>query len=180
MFWWYAARATGIVAWALASAAMVWGLLLSTRSARGLAKPVWVLDLHRYLGLLTLLVTTAHLGALVADSFVPFGWADLFVPGASSWKTMPVAYGVTAFWLFAIVEVSSLLKAQLSQRAWARIHLASFGSWILATVHYLQAGTEGSNPVVLLSVEAVTALVLYLTLVRILAPRRRRTAPARA
>jgi hypothetical protein len=67
-FFWYAARSTGIVAWALAAAAVIWGLLLSTRSARGLAKPVWVLDLHRYLGVLTLVVTASHLGALVADS----------------------------------------------------------------------------------------------------------------
>jgi sulfoxide reductase heme-binding subunit YedZ len=174
--WWYAARATGIVAWALAAAAVIWGLLLSTRSARGLAKPVWVLDLHRYLGVLTLVATGAHLGALVADSFVHFGWADLFVPGASSWKTMPVALGVTAFWLFVVVEVSSLLKSHLSQRVWARLHLTSFAAYVLATAHYLQAGTERTNPIVLLSIEVVTALILYLTLLRILAPRRKRAA----
>ncbi len=40
--WWYLARSTGIVAWALAAASVIWGLLLSTRSARGIAKPVWV------------------------------------------------------------------------------------------------------------------------------------------
>lgn len=172
--WWYLARSTGIVAWALAAASVIWGLLLSTRSARGIAKPVWVLDLHRHLGMLTLVITGVHLGALVADSFVAFDVVDLLVPGASSWKTAPVAWGVIAFWLLVAVELSSLLKARLAQRTWARIHLASFGAYVLATVHFLQAGTERTNVAVALSVQVVTAIVLYLTLLRILAPRRAR------
>lgn len=170
--WWYLARSTGMVAWALAAASVIWGLLLSTRSARGIAKPAWVLDLHRHLAMLTLVVTGIHLGALVADSFVPFDLADLLVPGASSWKTRPVALGVVAFWLLVAVEVSSLLKARMANRTWARIHLASFGAYVLATLHFLQAGTERTNVAVALTVQVVTAIVLYLTLLRILVPRR--------
>lgn len=173
-FWWYAARATGMVAWAVAAAAVIWGLLLSTRSARGLAKPAWVLDLHRWLGALTLIITVAHLGALAADSFVHFGWSELLVPGASPWKTVPVAWGVVAFWLLLVVEVSSFFKRQLGQRSWARIHLLSFVAYLMATAHYLQAGTERTNPLVLLTVEAVTAVVLYLTILRVLAHRKAR------
>lgn len=170
-FWWYAARSTGIVAWALAAASVLWGLLLSTRSARGLAKPVWVLDLHRFMGGLTMLVVLAHMGALVGDSFVHFGAADLLVPGQSAWKTVPVAIGIVAFWLLALVELTSLVKKRLPNKLWARIHLLSFVAYVLATLHYLQAGTERANPIVLLSVEVVSAAVLFLTLLRILAPR---------
>lgn len=169
--WWYAARSSGIVAWALAAAAVIWGLLLSTRSARGLAKPAWVLDLHRYLGALTLVALAVHLGALAADSFVHFGWADLFIPGATSWRTGPVALGVVAAWMLVAVEGSSLLRTRLPRKVWSRIHLLSFPVYVLATVHYLQAGTERTNPIVLLTVEATTAIVLGLTILRILAPR---------
>ncbi|MEZ5137330.1 MAG: ferric reductase-like transmembrane domain-containing protein [Acidimicrobiales bacterium] len=171
--WWYVARSTGMVAWAVAAASVVWGLLLSTRSARGVAKPAWVLDLHRHLGMLAVVLTGVHLGALVADTYVAFGPADLFVPFASSWKPGAVALGVVAFWLLVAVELSSLLKARLSHRWWARIHLASFAVYLLATLHLLQAGTERTNVAVVLLVEVVTALVLFLTLLRILAPRRR-------
>jgi DMSO/TMAO reductase YedYZ heme-binding membrane subunit len=153
---------------------VIWGLLLSTRSARGLAKPAWILDLHRYLGAVTLGVTAAHMAALVADSFVHFGWKELLIPGASPWKTAPVAWGVIAMWLFAIVQISSLAKRRLKQRTWARLHLLSFVAYVTATAHYLQAGTERSNPIVLFSVEAVTALILYLTLLRVLAHRKAR------
>ena len=30
-FWWYVARAGGVVAWALSTVSVVWGLMLSTR-----------------------------------------------------------------------------------------------------------------------------------------------------
>lgn len=172
-FWWYASRSTGLVAWGAAAASVIWGLLLSTRSARGLAKPVWVLDLHRWLAVLTLVATGAHLGSLVADTYVHFGVADLLVPFASSWKPAPVAWGVIAFWLFVVVEVSSLVKARIPNRLWTRLHLLSFGAYVLATLHYLQAGTERTNAAVLLVVEVTTGLVLFLTLLRILAPRKR-------
>jgi len=173
-FWWYAARSSGIVAWALAAASVIWGLLLSTRSARGIAKPSWVLDLHRFLGALTLAAVVVHLSALVADTFVPFRLSDLLVPGASAWKTVPVAFGVIAFWLVVAVEASSLVRRRLPNKVWARIHLLSFVAYGLATLHYLQAGTERSNPIVLLAVEAASAIVIGLTMLRILTPRRRR------
>ena len=76
--------------------------------------------------------------------------------------------------------VSSLLKRQLSRTAWARIHLLSFLAYILATAHYLQAGTERTNPVMLITVEVVTAAILFLTILRVLAHRRpKRAAPKR-
>lgn len=173
--WWYLARSSGIVAWALAAAAVILGLVLSTRSARQRMRPVWVLDLHRYLGGLTIVALAVHLAALAADSFVTFGWADLFVPGASEWRTAPVALGIVAFWAVVVVEASSLLRTRIPKRLWSRLHLLSFPVYVLATLHYLLAGTERANPVLLLVVEATSALVLGLTILRVLAPRPGRT-----
>ena len=167
-FWWYVTRSTGMVAWGVAAASVLWGLLLSTRSARKLLRPVWVLDLHRFLGGLTVVVVIAHLAALVADSFVHFGAADLLVPGASSYKTTGVALGIVAFWLLALVEVTSLLRRRLSKRTWATIHLASYLVYAAATYHYLLVGTERTNPAMLLVVEITSAAVLFFTILRIL------------
>ena len=41
--------------------------------------------------------TAIHLVGLVADSCVHFGCSEILVPGASAWKTVPVAWGVVAF-----------------------------------------------------------------------------------
>ena len=48
--WWWLARATGIVAWCMVTASIVWGLTLSSRLVRRRKVPAWLLDLHRYLG----------------------------------------------------------------------------------------------------------------------------------
>ena len=78
-----------------------------------------------------MLFLAVHLGALVADSYVHFGVADLLVPFASSWKSGAVAWGVVAFWFLIAVEVSSLMMRRLPRRTWRAIHLTSY----LAAVH---------------------------------------------
>ena len=94
---WYAVRAFGLVAYALLTASMVWGLWMSTRAP---APPrqgrPWVLDVHRSLGAVALLFTVAHLGALLADSFVRFDPVEVLVPFASysgkSWAVAEAAF----------------------------------------------------------------------------------------
>ena len=104
--WWYVARATGIVAWALLAASVIWGLLLSTRLARGRPTPAWLLDLHRFLGGSAVAFTALHLVGLVADNYVDFGLVDLLLPYASGWKPGPVALGIVSVYLLAVVEVT--------------------------------------------------------------------------
>ena len=45
-----------------------------------------MLDLHRFLGGMTVLFVALHLVALSFDSFVGFDWDDLFIPYASAWR----------------------------------------------------------------------------------------------
>src|SRR5438270_369074 len=94
--WWWSARATGIVAWCVIVAAVVWGLLASTRLVRRRGMPAWILDLHRYLGTLTVVLVAAHLGAIWADSYVRFGLEQIFVPFASTWRPHAVAWGIVS------------------------------------------------------------------------------------
>lgn len=56
---WFAARASGIVAWALAASSVVWGLALSSRVLGRRPRPAWLFDLHRFLGGLALVFTVS-------------------------------------------------------------------------------------------------------------------------
>lgn len=173
--WWYLARSTGIVAWLLLSASVIWGLLLSTRLIRRRSAPKWLLDLHRFLGGLSISFLGLHLATIVADSYVHFGARDLFVPFASSWKPVPVSLGVFALYLVIAVEVSSLAMRRLPRRLWRRIHLSSFAGFVLATAHGLSAGTDRSNLALFAANVVVVAVVLFLTVFRVLAEPTRRT-----
>lgn len=163
--WWYVARACGVVAWVLAAAAILWGMALSTRALGSRPRAPWLLDLHRFLGALTVFFLGGHLIALVADSYVDFGPRELFVPFASSWHPLPVAIGIVAMYLLVAIEVSSLLRRWLNKRFWRAIHLTSYAVFLLSSVHFVTAGTDAANVVVrlgiLLSVSAISFFLVY-------------------
>jgi DMSO/TMAO reductase YedYZ heme-binding membrane subunit len=143
---WYTARSAGIVAWALAAASVVWGLLLSSRVFGRRPKPSWLLDLHRYLGGLAVVFTAVHVVAIMADSYVSFGLTDVLVPLATSWHPVAVAWGIVGMYLLIAVEVTSLLRHRMPTRLWRRVHYLSFPLLVLASVHGLTAGTDGTSP----------------------------------
>lgn len=171
---WYVARSTGLVAWALVSMSVMWGLLVSTRSLAKRPGRGWVLDLHRFLGALAVVFTTVHVAALVADTYVHFGVADVLVPFASSWRRSAVAYGVVAAYLLVAIEVTSLLQRRMPRKVWRGVHLASFPLWVLATVHLFTAGADAGSPAVRYANVAVAATVLGLVVFRLALPRRHR------
>jgi predicted ferric reductase len=168
--WWFVARASGLVAWALCTLAVVWGLALSTRLLGKRPAPAWLLDLHRFLGGLATVFVVVHVAGLVADSYTHFGVADLFVPLASSWKPGPVAWGIAAFYLLLAVELTSLARRRLPARLWRLVHITSLPLWVISTVHLFTAGTDARNPAVQWAALASTAAVIFLTLVRALSP----------
>jgi DMSO/TMAO reductase YedYZ heme-binding membrane subunit len=169
-FWWYTARSGGLVAWALATASVVWGLMLSGRLARK-PKPAWMLDLHRFLGGLTVVFVAVHILGIWLDTYVHFGPAELFVPLASGWKPGAVAWGVVALYLLIAIEVTSLLQRRIPRRVWRAVHFSSFALFGFATVHALTAGTDsGTTPVLWFAIFS-TLLVVNLTVLRVVGAR---------
>lgn len=180
--WWYSARAAGIIAWALASAGVIWGIWLSGRPRGRGPRPAWLLDLHRFLGGLALAFTAVHLGGLVADSYFHFSWAELFVPGRSPYRAGAVTLGIVALGGAVVLEATSLVMRRLPRRVWHTIHVASYGVFVLATVHGWRAGTDTAGQTALrwayLGVAALVAVMTVGRVVTAAAARRRRRGSA--
>jgi len=166
-FWWYLARAGGIVAWLMLTASVLWGIASSTDMFRRWRRPAWLVDLHRWLGALTVAFVAVHLIALVADSYVHFDVVDLVVPFASEWKPLPVALGVVALWGLVAVEVTSLAMRRLRRRTWHTIHLLGYGVFALGSFHGITAGTDATKPMYLATTIASMLAVGWATLHRI-------------
>jgi hypothetical protein len=166
--WWWLARATGMVAWALSVAAIVWGLTLSGRVVRRKRLPAWLLDLHKYLGTLTLGFVAVHMAALTLDSYVAFDAKDLFVPMASSWKSGAVAWGIAAFYVLVIIQVTSWGMKWLPRKVWHGIHFSSFFVFVAATIHGITAGTDAAEPLVQMGALVGTTLLLTLVFLRVI------------
>jgi predicted ferric reductase len=170
--WWFVARSGGIVAWGLVTLSVCWGLFLSTKAASKAAQPAGLLDLHRFLGGLSVSFTAIHIVGLVADSYVEFGWLEILVPWASAWKPTAVAWGVIAFWLLLAVEATSLFMKKMPRRLWKQVHRASFGLYVFATVHGIQAGTDTLNQWFRMTMLASINIVAFLTVLVVLIHRR--------
>ncbi|HSK91026.1 MAG TPA: ferric reductase-like transmembrane domain-containing protein [Euzebyales bacterium] len=160
--WWFVSRASGLVAYALLGAAVIGGLLLSTRLLGRRPAPDWVLDWHRFVGGLAVVFTLLHLAALLADDYIEFRVIDLVVPGIAPWRPVALAWGVIGFYLLLAVQLTSLLRERLPATLWRRVHYLSLPLFALATVHTLTAGTDAAHPLVLVLVGGVTAAVLLL------------------
>jgi predicted ferric reductase len=169
--WWYLARASGMVAVILLVASLVLGVLLSTRALKPVDSPAWLREMHHWVSMLAVVATGTHLVGLVADSYAHFGWREILVPGASSWKPTAVTVGGIALYLLALVWVSSLFMKRLPRRLWRGIHYLSYALVWTAVVHAGLAGTDVSNRVyqvlaLLLTVMATTAAVVRVVLGR--------------
>lgn len=158
--WWYVARSSGIVAWALVAASVLWGLFISTHAFRGRLRPNWMLDLHRFLGGAGVVFVGVHVLALVLDNFVHFGLVSLLVPFASSWHPVAVAWGIVAMYLLLAVEITSLLRRRLSPRLWRMTHALAFPLFALSTIHGLTAGTDRTGPLRIVMASTVGAVVV--------------------
>jgi DMSO/TMAO reductase YedYZ heme-binding membrane subunit len=143
---------------------------------RGVA--AWLLDLHRFLGTLTLVALGVHLTALVADNFLYFGPRELLVPFASAWRPAAVAWGIGATYLLVAIQVTSWMMRRLPRRLWHRIHLMSFVVFGASTVHAFQSGSDAGNTLVQWLALTGTTLVVFLVLFRLLAARSARPAAA--
>jgi predicted ferric reductase len=143
---WYLARSGGFVALVLLTASVALGLALSLR----VQTPRWprfaIEDVHRFLGVLTGAFVVLHGGALLVNRVVPISLSQLLIPGTTSYRPIPVAFGIVAAELLAALAVANHYRTRLSYRFWRRTHYLNFAVWSLALLHGLTAGTDASTP----------------------------------
>lgn len=173
---WYVSRAAGLVSWGILALSVIWGLLLSSSVLGRHPGPKWLLDVHRFLGGLSIVFVAVHVIALLADQYVSFTPTQILVPFTASYRPAAVAAGVVALYLLLAVELTSLVRTRIPRRWWRGVHLLSYGLFVVGTIHLLAAGTDGTSPAVLITALATSAVVLLGTVAHVL---RRRTEPRR-
>ena len=179
---WLGIRASGVTAWGLLTAVMVWGLLLRTRLLPA-ASPARLLNMHRWLGALALGFLAVHLGLLLVDPVIRFTVPQLLIPGIAPWEPFAVALGTVALWLMIPVSAIGRLRTKLGKngaRLFQKSHLIAYSAWPLATAHYVLAGTDALAEWSIALIITGAALIVFLLLARGFVPpaKRRSAAPA--
>lgn len=168
---WYLVRGSGFAAFGLATASMVWGLMVATKvfgravNAKGLQ---W---LHESLGLAAVAAVVVHVVALSFDTFIGFTWLDLLVPGASEWRPIPTALGVVALWGLLLVSLSFYVRKWIGQSSWRAVHALSYGVFASALLHGVLSGTDSGNAFVVAIYVGSGAAVVLMTAIRVIAAR---------
>ena len=169
--WWYVNRAAGIVAWALLSASLVAGLLLSGKALGKRARPNWLLDLHRGLSGTAIAFVGVHVAGAIGDNYIHFGAKEVLVPMASGWRPLAIAWGIVSGYLLIAVEATSQLRKHIPKHIWKRIHFLSFPLFLSATLHAVTAGTEMGTNIGIAVASLVTVGIAALTVHRVHAMR---------
>ncbi|MGW1376712.1 2Fe-2S iron-sulfur cluster-binding protein [Streptomyces sp. NPDC002446] len=139
------ARASGFTAWWLVSAAVLLGLLLSTRALGPGPRTARIVQMHRQLAAASLIFTAIHLAALAADVRLMFGWAEFLVPLPTRHRPLAGAWAVMAVYLMAAIWVTSRMRSRLPHRLWRHVHRTSFAVFVLVTLHSLTAGKTSDD-----------------------------------
>jgi DMSO/TMAO reductase YedYZ heme-binding membrane subunit len=159
---WVAARATGLVAYALLAGAMLAGLAVKSRSTAPM-KGGEAVDLHRHLSLLALCATGAHGAFLVLDDAVDISPLALVVPGLVPYRPLWTGVGVAAAWLMAAIHVSFRLRKRIGPKRWRRLHYATYAAFAGATLHGLLSGSDSGSPWALALYGGAVAAVFTMT-----------------
>jgi DMSO/TMAO reductase YedYZ heme-binding membrane subunit len=173
--WWFVSRATGIVATALAVAAVVFGFFFSSRNTGRRRRPAWWLDLHNWLGGAALAFTLVHVATIYLDDNSGIDLLAALVPGAADEQRWAIAWGVIAMYLFALTVFTSWPRKRLRPRAWRVVHLGSVVGAVLAGIHAFQVGSDATNVVFEAGLVVGAALLVYAAVVRVLGLVIRRT-----
>ncbi|HWI63979.1 MAG TPA: hypothetical protein VNT75_19255 [Symbiobacteriaceae bacterium] len=174
---WQMTRATGLVAFVMLWLSVVLGLLQST----GYFRAPSIIDLHSFVSIWALYMTTFHIVVLLFDRHDPFSLAGILIPFAAAHHPLLNGIGGLAFYIALGVTVTTYFRGQIGATAWRAIHLTSLVSFLFALAHGLMLGTDAKLPTVAftyrfaaLSVAALLAYRTYLGVTKRANPVRRR------
>lgn len=165
---WYFTRSAGTVAYLLLAGSTIWGLLLSTKLIKEAIPAALSLAMHNILSWLAVALTWLHALALLWDSYYTYTLADLTIPFVGPYRPGWVGLGIIGFYLMFLTSLSFNFRKQLGQKRWRQLHYATFGVYILATVHGVMAGTDSANLGMQILYWGSGLLVLFLTNFRLL------------
>jgi predicted ferric reductase len=171
---WFVSRGAGISGYLLITGGMVYGLLITTKTATSALPAPVSFGMHEFISWLGLIFIATHAVVLLWDAYIGYTPLSILLPFNSSYRPVWVGLGQAAFYMSALLVGSFYAKKRLGakgHKAWRLIHYASFLVFVLATLHGIFSGSDTKVIAMQIVYIASTGLVLFLTVFRVLAPR---------
>ncbi len=165
---WYLSRAAGIVSYLLLWLSVTLGLAVSNKMARLWAGGPMAVELHEFSALLGFVFAAFHGLVLLGDQFISYTPFQLLFPFASvNYQPLWVGLGQIAFYLMIPVTFSFYVRKRIGYNVWRTLHYGSFIVYSLMTIHGMLAGSDTTNPGMLVLYAVTGAFVYFMTLYRI-------------
>lgn len=139
---WHLIRSSGMFAYILLTASMVWGLFLSNQLIKDWSPGPVSMSIHSTLSWLGVLLSLFHAVLLMFDDYFTYSLSDILVPFQGPYRPEWVGFGTLGFWLLLIVTISFAFKKWIGQKTWKRLHYSSYVIYLMVTLHGLFAGTD--------------------------------------
>ena len=140
---WLYARAAGTTAYLILTYIIAVGLILShpvNKSTWKLSKRIF--PWHENLFVFAIAFTAMHIVTIVLDPYAGVGVVGAFVPGLSSFRSVPVALGTLALYGLVAAGLTARYTKVLPPGVWLKLHRLSIVVWGLAWSHGILAGTD--------------------------------------
>jgi predicted ferric reductase len=142
---WIAARALGITAYLVLGFQVALGLILShPRNTAEWRKTRQVFPWHEMTTVFTMAFLALHVALLAVDPFAKVGVIGALVPGYSEYRPVAVGIGSVALYAMLFTAVTAKWTRLLPAGWWLKVHRLSAVAFLLAWVHAILAGTDGS------------------------------------
>lgn len=140
---WHLVRSSGITAYILMTASVIWGLAISSKVVKDWSPGVLSMTLHSAISWLAVVFAGFHAFMLLFDDYFTYRIFDLLIPFIGPYRPLAVGLGTLTFWIMLTVSISFKFKKRLGHPLWKKIHYASYAGFWLVTAHALTAGTDG-------------------------------------
>jgi methionine sulfoxide reductase heme-binding subunit len=139
---WYASRATGVVALLLLTAVLVLGILVNRQGRLPGLPRFAVTSLHRNISLLAVAFIAVHVLTAVLDTYVSIPILSGVVPFASSYEKGWLTLGAVSFDIMLAMIITSLLRGRLNRVLWRAVHLLAYLCWPVAFAHSIGSSRD--------------------------------------
>jgi sulfoxide reductase heme-binding subunit YedZ len=139
---WYASRATGVVALLLLTGVLILGMLVNQQGRLPGLPRFAVTSLHRNFSLLAVAFIAVHVLTAVGDTYVSIPVLSGVIPFASGYERFWLGLGAISFDLMLALIITSLVRGRLNRILWRAIHLLAYLCWPVAFAHSIGASTD--------------------------------------
>lgn len=141
---WILGRASGITSYLLLVTLVLLGLVLSHPHRARWRRPSVATRIrtHVSLSVFALVFTVLHVVVLATDEYAGVGWWGALVPMGSTYRPLPVTFGVVALWAGLAAGITAALAGRISHRAWWPVHKVAIVALLLVWLHGILAGID--------------------------------------